>query len=83
MIWKYQLSITDDVQMIEMPAGAKIVYVDAQFGAPCLWAIVDARRGKEERRFVIHGTGHTVTALGPYVGTVLIQQFVWHIFETY
>ena len=82
-IWKYQLSIVDECQVIEMPVGAEIVHVDAQCGAPCMWVLLSPEKPKEERRFVVYGTGHKINALGPYVGTVLISQFVWHIFETF
>jgi hypothetical protein len=81
-IWKFPLAVTDGVQTIEMPKNARIVHVDAQFGAPCLWASVDSNRPKQRRNFVIYGTGDEITAIGPYIGTVLIASFVWHIFET-
>jgi len=35
----------------------------------------------EERTFVVYGTGRHVTDGDVYVGTVLDESFVWHLYE--
>lgn len=85
-IWKYNLSRTD-LQKIQMPIDAELLYVDNQ-GGPTLWALVDTDNPSVERLICIVGTGHPIP--GPeisgrfayaYVGSVLDGPFVWHIFD--
>lgn len=50
-IYKYPVSAGDFV--LEMPAGARILSVQAQGRYPQLWAIVDTDQHVEERRFLV------------------------------
>jgi len=82
-IWKYELAITDE-QTLEMPRGAKVLSVANQGGKLCLWAEVDQSERIVVRHFLIVGTGHQITEdfeLRKFVGSVLIDPFVWHVFE--
>jgi hypothetical protein len=80
-IWKYKLEITDK-QEIWMPEGAKILHVDNQYGDLCLWTLVDDEQNNEERTLIIVGTGRRVPDYPTnFIGTVVIESFVWHVFE--
>lgn len=84
-IWKFPLDVADE-QTLNMPAGAKILTVQIQFGVPTIWAEVEPSEPKiQQRRIAVFGTGHTIPALKPltYIGSV--QQdggnLIWHIYE--
>lgn len=40
IIYKYPVLVTDDEQIIEMPADAIILNAQVQYGAPQVWALV-------------------------------------------
>ena len=86
-IWKYKIEM---LLSIEMPIGAKIVYVGEQDNMICLWAIVDTEKKNESRFFRAYCTGEKIE--NPhrepgnednYVGTVLLDggNFVLHVYE--
>ena len=81
-IWKYELNITDR-QVVSMPADSTILSVANQRGTLCLWALVDpAVSDKVDRDIEILGTGNIVsTALRSFIGTVVMEPFIWHVFE--
>ncbi len=85
-VWKFQLEITD-TQTITMPAHAKILCVQTQYGKPKLWALVnaDSRDAHVQRTIRIIGTGHEVgwePENWHYIGTCQTAegQLVWHVF---
>jgi hypothetical protein len=82
-IWKYPLKVVDR-QVLSMPAGAQLLCVQDQGGAPTLWALVSPDVPLADRTVLCHGTGHSAAAdVGRYIGTT--QQYsgalVWHFFE--
>jgi len=82
-IYKYPLKV-EDVQMVEMPAGAVVLTVQAQGETPCLWAEVDPKAALVCRSFVTYGTGHPMDD-GPvrhYVGTYQLRggALVFHVY---
>ena len=83
-IFKYKLSITDE-QTICLPQGSRILSVDNQDGVLTLWAMVNTDRPVEPRYIRIVGTGHEIAdkaaASLEFIGTVLMDPFVWHVFE--
>ena len=82
-IWKFTLELKDR-QIVMMPKGAKIIAIQEQAGAICLWAIVDPNANLASRMFAIAGTGMPLSShLGPesHLATVQIGRFVWHVFE--
>lgn len=83
-IWKYELQITD-VQRVPLPAKAIIQSVAVQRDTICLWATVDTELPVEPRKILLVGTGHdTKHCLGlQFVGTVVMEPFVWHVFADY
>jgi hypothetical protein len=83
-IWKYTLAITD-TQDIEMPSGARILSVANQNGELCLWALVPTANATKTRCIEIIGTGNPISpnheASRRFIGTAVINPFVWHVFE--
>jgi hypothetical protein len=49
----------------------------------CAWILVRPNEPMVTRTFEVYGTGHTIASAGAlkHVGTVLVDQFVWHVFE--
>lgn len=81
-IWKHQLKLTDR-QTLSVPTGAIFLCVQNQNGIPTIWSLVEPDAPTLTRRYIeIIGTGHEIAeAPRVYIGTVQIDQFVWHIFE--
>jgi hypothetical protein len=83
-IYKYQLSITD-IQSIKMPQGAEILSIQCQDNSPCVWALVDTDNLKEDRSFLMYGTGNPVDEnyKKKYIGTFMMYSgsLVFHCFE--
>lgn len=83
-VWKFQWPGGGTLASFEMPKGAEIIHVNAQFECPCLWARVDPDAIKERRIFALVGTGHPCPpAPAKHVGSFFMNggQFVFHIFE--
>ena len=84
VIWKYQLKITDH-QHIEMPCEHNILSVAVQNGVLCMWAEVNPDAYLTEVDIEIIGTGnpiyHTVDYERKFIGTVIMNPFVWHVFR--
>ena len=83
-IWKFELEIIDE-QMVEMPEGAIILAVQAQYDKPWLWARVNPHAKPTQRKIMTHGTGHEVPeTTGSHLGTYQIQggRYVFHVFES-
>ena len=80
-IFKYELNGVDR-QVVEMPAGAIVLSVANHRGNICLWAKVDTERPYSRRVFDIIGTGNPIAdASRQFLGSVVIDPFVWHVFE--
>ncbi len=78
-IWKFELN-----GRVEMPVGAKILCCQSQKGVACLWALVNPEGETEDRRFIVHGTGHPVPDESErYIDTYqeLGGALIWHVFE--
>lgn len=80
-IYKYKLKITD-IQCVSLPEGAELLSVGNQNGNLCLWARVDPDRPEETLTIEIIGTGNPIPeAKRSFIGTVIIDPFVWHVYE--
>ena len=81
-IYKFKLDI-EDMRLVRMPKGAKILSVQNQREEVCIWAEVDPDAHQTIRRIAIHGTGHTVTPGGQFVGTFQLSggDFVGHVYD--
>ncbi|NML70016.1 hypothetical protein HHL23_09405 [Chryseobacterium sp. RP-3-3] len=83
-IYKYQLEITLDVQIIEMPVHAKILSAQNQNENPCMWVEVETTNDVEFRRFYVLGTGYPMPSnTSRFIGTIQINDLVFHLFELY
>lgn len=81
-IWKFELEITD-IQTLKMPCGAKILSAASQNGTLCLWAMCDTEKPDKNRVIEIIGTGNPVHMCFErvFIGTAIMNPFVWHVFE--
>ena len=69
-------------EVVEMPAGARIVLVDRQHGVPTLWAEVSLDHDMERRLFVLYGTGQKIDDDDVWVGSFQDPPYVWHVYES-
>ncbi len=86
VIYKYEITAMDPIKSFGWPEGTKVVHVDSQAeGTMQLWVEIPdqhpAETILEERTFVVYGTGHHIVDKDIYVGTVLDDPFVWHLYE--
>jgi len=81
-IYKYPIPLVDEPHIV-MPRRAVILSVDEQFGQPVLWAQVDTDYPTVTRKLRVVGTGGPArgTKLSNFLGTVQIEDLVWHIFD--
>ena len=82
VIWKYPL--TSESGEYRLLPGAKVLTVQNQNGAICIWAMGEVSDARETRRFVVRGTGldFEPAANEVFVGTVqLAGGLVMHVFE--
>jgi hypothetical protein len=74
-IWKFVLDATER-QTVTLPAGARVLTVQAQGDTTCLWAEVNREKITEGRSVLVVGTGHGLPsdiAHFDYVGTAQIH----------
>ena len=82
-IYKYPLKVLDE-QEVMMPKGARILAVQTQREAPCLWAEVELGAELQLRIIEVFGTGHPIDERPrKYLGTfqLLNGDFLGHVFE--
>lgn len=83
-IYKYEIPQLEKFPL-ELPSGATFLSLQVQRGTPQAWFLCDPEAEKEQRRFVIVGTGHPVPENERlnYVGTFQIYDgdLVLHVFE--
>jgi hypothetical protein len=90
-IYKYPITMSDDLEIIEMLSPARIRHVGLDpAGVPCVWAEVDTEAnnrsigfGTIKRHIHIVGTGQrlpeNISAL-QYLGTIHEGPFIWHVY---
>jgi hypothetical protein len=91
VVWKYRLT-TDLPCVVEMPGGARPLYVGTQGNDLFVWALVNPGvTRKQGRRFFVYGTGHPIMTDSPYdphyIGSTQMHvgpgvELVWHVFES-
>ena len=85
-IFKYTAPVSDHFT-IELPRGAQFRHIDRDPGRAdltlALWFEIDTDEcDKTRRTFYVFGTGHEVSVWGvTFLGTVIMDGFVWHIYE--
>ncbi len=80
-IWKFPLEVTQSPQILLIPKGAKLLFIAMQEGKICLWMELEQSAEKERRKFIVVGTGWELPPDRNYCGTVLVDPYVWHVFE--
>lgn len=83
-VYKYKLNWA--YTQVILPIGAKVLHFDIQNNEPHIWALVDPDAPKENRLFLLVGTGHQFDHDPDdteFIGTVLANggALVWHVFE--
>ena len=80
-VWKFPIPY-DDEFTVKLPVDAKIVHLDSQLSGLYMWAIItDETTYIKDRSFYLRGTGHYIPEDAEYVGTIMDNPMVWHIFE--
>ncbi len=94
-VWKYPMGNWETGMFsAEMPVGAEVLSLDWQHGELMMWALVDPEAAREQRHFIILGTGHTVASPNyrgeaisteGFVGTFqyLGGDLIFHVFEVF
>lgn len=89
-VWKYDMALDSRPQTFDMPKGSALRHVAQQTpGLPSLqlWVEVAPPPSSdpvfmESRTFVVVGTGHPIPrGFTHHRGTVLMGQYVWHVYE--
>ena len=86
-IWKFNIQRIKEVQNIEMPVGAKVLSIQTQRNEAFIWALVDPEAVRENRSFIIYGTGHDIndienlTYIDTYQVGFMLDILVFHLFE--
>lgn len=94
-VYKYTIPIElfNARGIIELPRGAQVLSVGEQADALVMWVLVDPSEPKEDRWFVVVGTGHDADTPHPgctrkFIGTVQMRsdttpyaEVVLHVFE--
>ena len=85
-VYKYTVPV-EDYFSLDLPAGAKILTVQAQHEEPQIWALVDpGQQSKVRHNFRVSGTGHDIKENKDglsYIGTFQLAggNFIGHLFE--
>jgi len=80
-IYKYPIGPVTDLQL---PEGAEILCVQAQYGIPCIWVKVDTMKSYKSRQIRVYGTGYVLSdECQKYIGTFQLDggHLVFHVFE--
>lgn len=82
-IYKFPLKLRV-LQQVDMPAESKILCVQIQRGAPCIWAVVErGAKNQQSRTIRMIGTGNESPGeTDDYIGTVQLDDgaLVLHVF---
>lgn len=88
-VFKYSFDVKDGIQFHNIPSDSRILKVDHQGISIVMWVEVMVMLDEHfkvispftKRGFTVYGTGHTIDTLATYVGTALIDEYVWHLYE--
>ena len=80
IIYKYQLTLVES-QYVTMPEGADVLSTGLQNGIITIWAKVNPNNPSIAYAFYIVGTGGEVPNNTEFIGTVMQDRFVWHVFQ--
>jgi hypothetical protein len=87
-VWKFELLLSRGNALYEaggmvvpMPTGAEVIHVGTQEGRLYIWAIVDTIELMWPRKFLLAWTGQPIPSLYKHLGSVQIDELIWHVFE--
>ena len=87
-VFKYTINVKySDTVVLSLPLNARLLRVDEQQRAICLWALVDDQCDVfEDRTIRVAGTGHEIDGPGhvlQHINTFLVEggRLVFHAFE--
>lgn len=82
VIWKQVLQVVGTEQQVAIPAGAKVIHVEAQHNIPTFWYTCTATNPTEMRKFILVQTGGSMPRDFEYVGTVMLDDIgeVLHLY---
>jgi len=80
-IHKCPIALVEGSTRLFVHRGAKIVLVDHQIGIPAIWLEVETDQPREEREFIVVGTGHKIPSEYAHIGSFKSDPYVWHIYE--
>ena len=81
-VWKFPILSTGPME-IDVPTPGNVVLVDRDpaTGLLAFWAEVIPTMPKAARRFQVVGTGHDIPDRAKHLGSVVMGDLVWHLFE--
>jgi hypothetical protein len=83
-IFKYPLECENE-QIVDLPAGAKILCVGNQNRSVYMWVIADVHETNiQHRKIIVVGIGNNLPYADyerVYLGTITVEVYVFHIFE--
>jgi len=90
-VWKYPLGNWETGMFsAEMPKFAEVLSLQVQKNDLCMWVLVDPDMPKEQRHFLIVGTGHEYDSARGLVSDNFVGTFqmyggdlVFHVFEVF
>ena len=80
-IWKYNLKMTGTSQVLKMPEEVLFLAVGSQRGVVCMWVELVEADESVERTFTVVGTGWLIKDGYIHIGTVQMEEYVWHVYE--
>lgn len=83
-VWKYMIQVTDGIQRVEMPVGARVIHGSLVDQEIAIWVEIDMQELRTTyRSFRVYGTGSYIKT-GTHVQTVVsegVSPYVWHVYE--
>jgi hypothetical protein len=85
-VYKYRLDIADGIQIISLPKEAELLHIGPSNSRNelFLWALTnhDLTAPLLPRQFIVLGTGEVTKEIElQYIGTAIVDTYVWHVFE--
>jgi hypothetical protein len=75
-------TLKDQIETLSMPKKSKVLAVGTLFGKVVIWAEGDPDAVKERRVFGVWNSGREIhVAAHQYLGTAVIKNVAWHVFE--
>lgn len=82
-IWKFPIPIKRSFEL-ELPSNSDILYLQVQDNSPCLWIKVNPLENEKIHRhfmFIATGQAENEENLKNYIGTIMLSNSVYHLFE--